>query len=125
MTGTSTITQTLTVANGLFTAALDDRSGKGVIASRLNLTQEHFSRILHELSESGLITVDGRTIRIPSGLAEVEASLATNLLPATPTEQVMPCSSNTRARRCSPISAASPRRRPLPDTSKYLPMVSL
>ncbi|NMQ26622.1 hypothetical protein E4Q23_01900 [Candidatus Accumulibacter phosphatis] len=26
-------------------------TNKGVIASRLNLTQEHFSRILHELSE--------------------------------------------------------------------------
>lgn len=38
---------------------------KGVIASRLNLTQEHFSRILHELSEAGLIVVDGRRIHIP------------------------------------------------------------
>ena len=38
---------------------------KGVIASRLNLTQEHFSRILHELSESGLIVVKGRKINIP------------------------------------------------------------
>ena len=40
-------------------------TSKGVIASRLNLTQEHFSRILHELSDSGLIIVEGRTIRIP------------------------------------------------------------
>ena len=40
-------------------------TSKGVIASRLNLTQEHFSRILHELSESGLIVVQGRTIHIP------------------------------------------------------------
>ena len=40
-------------------------TNKGVIASRLNLTQEHFSRILHELSDSGLIVVEGRTIRIP------------------------------------------------------------
>ena len=40
-------------------------TSKGVVASRLNLTQEHFSRILHELSESGLIVVEGRTIRIP------------------------------------------------------------
>lgn len=39
---------------------------KGVIASRLNLTQEHFSRILHELSDLGLIVVDGRRIRLPS-----------------------------------------------------------
>ncbi len=40
-------------------------TNKGVIASRLNLTQEHFSRILHELSEKGLIAVEGRKIHIP------------------------------------------------------------
>lgn len=40
-------------------------TNKGVIASRLNLTQEHFSRILHELSEKGLISVAGRKITIP------------------------------------------------------------
>lgn len=40
-------------------------TNKGVIASRLNLTQEHFSRILHELSEKGLIVVEGRRIHIP------------------------------------------------------------
>lgn len=39
-------------------------TSKGTIASRLNLTQEHFSRILHELSESRLIEVEGRTIHI-------------------------------------------------------------
>lgn len=39
---------------------------KGVIASRLNLTQEHFSRILHELVDLGLIEMEGRKIRIPS-----------------------------------------------------------
>ena len=39
-------------------------TNKGVIASRLNLTQEHFSRILHELSEKGLIVVEGRNIHI-------------------------------------------------------------
>jgi len=39
---------------------------KGIIASRLNLTQEHFSRILHELSALGLIAVEGKKIRIPS-----------------------------------------------------------
>jgi CRP-like cAMP-binding protein len=38
---------------------------KGVIASRLNLTQEHFSRILHQLMEADLIEVNGREIRIP------------------------------------------------------------
>jgi len=40
-------------------------TSKGTIASRLNLTQEHFSRILHELSEEGLIFVERRNIRIP------------------------------------------------------------
>ena len=39
-------------------------TNKGVIASRLNLTPQHFSRILHELSEAGLVSVDGRTIHI-------------------------------------------------------------
>jgi CRP-like cAMP-binding protein len=38
---------------------------KGIIASRLNLTQEHFSRILHELAAAQLIEVKGRTVRIP------------------------------------------------------------
>jgi CRP-like cAMP-binding protein len=37
---------------------------KGVLASRLNLTQEHFSRILHDLSAVGLIEVQGRRIRV-------------------------------------------------------------
>ena len=41
-------------------------TNKGVIASRLNLTQEHFSRILHELTELGLIVVEGRKIHIPN-----------------------------------------------------------
>ena len=40
-------------------------TNKGIIASRLNLTQEHFSRILHELTEAGLIVVEGRRITIP------------------------------------------------------------
>ena len=39
--------------------------GKSVIASRLNMTPEHFSRILHDLAESGRIEVSGRTVRIP------------------------------------------------------------
>jgi CRP-like cAMP-binding protein len=33
-------------------------------ASRLNVTPEHFSRILHDLSERDLIVVEGREIRI-------------------------------------------------------------
>lgn len=39
--------------------------GKSVLASRLNMTPEHFSRILHELAASGLIDVNGRSIRVP------------------------------------------------------------
>jgi CRP-like cAMP-binding protein len=37
---------------------------KGVIASQLNLTHEHFSRLLHEIEAAGLIQVDGREILI-------------------------------------------------------------
>lgn len=44
---------------------LDLQVSKGVIASRLNLTQEHFSRILHELTDLGLISVAARRIQIP------------------------------------------------------------
>lgn len=40
-------------------------AAKGVIASRLNLTQEHFSRILRELAAKGLIRVSGRSVVIP------------------------------------------------------------
>ena len=37
---------------------------KSLIASRLNLTPEYFSRILHELSNEGLVRVEGREIAI-------------------------------------------------------------
>lgn len=37
---------------------------KSIIASRLNLTQEHFSRILHEIQAAGLVEIRGREIRI-------------------------------------------------------------
>lgn len=40
-------------------------AAKNLIASRLNLTQEHFSRILRDLAADGLIEVDRRVIRIP------------------------------------------------------------
>ncbi|MGL1833024.1 Crp/Fnr family transcriptional regulator [Rhodocyclaceae bacterium SMB388] len=39
-------------------------TNKGTIASRLNLTQEHFSRVLHELIDAGLIEVEGRTVHV-------------------------------------------------------------
>jgi CRP-like cAMP-binding protein len=39
-------------------------TSKGTIASRLSVTPEHFSRILHELAEAGLIRVEGRMVHI-------------------------------------------------------------
>lgn len=69
---------------GYLLAALDDdaspgrpgdvllAASKSVLASRLNITREHFSRILHELSLAGLIRVSGRNIHIldSAGLRE-------------------------------------------------------
>ncbi|MHB9117247.1 MAG: Crp/Fnr family transcriptional regulator [Burkholderiales bacterium] len=48
--------------NGPATVSLP--AGKAVIASRLNLTPETFSRILHNLSSEGLISVDGRNVTV-------------------------------------------------------------
>ena len=39
-------------------------TSKAVVASRLNLTPEHFSRILHELAGAGLVSVEGREVVI-------------------------------------------------------------
>jgi CRP-like cAMP-binding protein len=39
-------------------------AGKSVVASRLNMTPEHFSRVLHDLAHAGLIEVEGKTVRI-------------------------------------------------------------
>jgi CRP-like cAMP-binding protein len=39
-------------------------AAKAVVASRLNLTPEHFSRILHDLAAAGMIAVEGRDVRI-------------------------------------------------------------
>ena len=47
------------------TADVNLTPGKSVLASRLNMTPEHFSRILHELAAEGLIEVNGRSIRVP------------------------------------------------------------
>jgi CRP-like cAMP-binding protein len=41
-------------------------ASKAVVASRLNVTPEHFSRILHDLAEQELIAVNGREITILS-----------------------------------------------------------
>ena len=58
------------------------------------------------------------TTTMPSGLASPEASFATNLVGATPTEQVMPCSSWMVSRMSWPIRAGLPSRRTDPDTSR-------
>lgn len=39
-------------------------ASKATIASRLNLTPEHFSRVMHDLAAAGLIEIDGREIRV-------------------------------------------------------------
>ena len=65
------------------------------------------------------VTVSSRgTTSSPSGLARPEASLATNFVAATPTEQVIRCSSATRSRSSRAISAGGPSRRTAPATSR-------
>jgi CRP-like cAMP-binding protein len=51
-------------AAGAAEVEVDLTPGKSVIASRLNMTPEHFSRILHDLAAQGLIEVEGRLVRI-------------------------------------------------------------
>lgn len=50
---------------GETSVALTLPAAKGEIASQLNLTPEHFSRILHDLAEAGLLQVQGRRITVP------------------------------------------------------------
>ena len=50
-------------------------AAKAEIASLLNLTPEHFSRVLAELQQDGLLQVDGRSITVPD---------PDRLAPATP-----------------------------------------
>jgi CRP-like cAMP-binding protein len=49
---------------------------KATIASRLSLTPEYFSRVLHELEAEGLVSIDKRDIRIldPKRLASYQAA---------------------------------------------------
>ncbi|MBT9596557.1 MAG: Crp/Fnr family transcriptional regulator [Vitreoscilla sp.] len=49
-------------ANGGVTVSLP--VSKATIASRLSLTPEYFSRVLHELESAGLIEIDKRDVRI-------------------------------------------------------------
>jgi CRP-like cAMP-binding protein len=64
-----------------YLARLQDEAGAGritlpaqksLVASRLNLTPEYFSRILHELEDDGIIRIEGRDIEIldPRRLAQ-------------------------------------------------------
>lgn len=46
-------------------AVIDLDVAKGLIASQLNLTQEHFSRVLRELHQLGTIVLKGRRVVIP------------------------------------------------------------
>jgi CRP/FNR family transcriptional regulator, dissimilatory nitrate respiration regulator len=58
-------------------------ASKATISSRLSLTPEYFSRVLHELEAQGLIEIDGRDIRIldarrlADDVAQVQASAFT------------------------------------------------
>jgi CRP-like cAMP-binding protein len=46
------------------TATICLPASKATIASRLSLTPEYFSRVLHELESAQLITIDRREIQI-------------------------------------------------------------
>jgi CRP/FNR family transcriptional regulator, dissimilatory nitrate respiration regulator len=39
-------------------------ANKGTVASRLNITPEYFSRILHELADAGLVRIEGRSVEV-------------------------------------------------------------
>lgn len=62
----------IAAANGGRQRPLTLPAKKSIIASRLSLTPEYFSRMLHDLIEAGAITVNGRQITIldPARLRE-------------------------------------------------------
>lgn len=72
-------------------------TSKQITASRLNLTPETFSRILHDLAEAGLIAIDGRRIVI-NDIAQLRVAIAEH--PGTP----RPCASRT-AKRTRPTAS--------------------
>jgi CRP-like cAMP-binding protein len=61
-----------TAANGRRQRPITLPAKKSIIASRLSLTPEYFSRMLHDLIEAGAITVNGRQITVldPARLRE-------------------------------------------------------
>jgi CRP/FNR family transcriptional regulator, dissimilatory nitrate respiration regulator len=63
----------IAAANGARQGPVALPAKKSIIASRLSLTPEYFSRMLHELIEAGVIAVDGRQITVldPARLREV------------------------------------------------------
>jgi CRP-like cAMP-binding protein len=58
-------------------------AAKGEIASQLNLTPEHFSRILHDLAGAGLLQVAGRRITVPDR-QRLEAAAGKPAIPHKP-----------------------------------------
>ena len=58
------LTSQLTPLEGRSDPSITLPAKKGIIASYLNITHEHFSRILRELTVQGMIEVHGRVVRI-------------------------------------------------------------
>lgn len=59
-------------------------AAKAEVASQLNLSPEHFSRILHDLVEAGLLQVQGRHIVVPDTHRLQQATMPpAAVLPAT------------------------------------------
>lgn len=58
-------------------------ASKATISSRLSLTPEYFSRVLHELEAEGLIEIDGRNIRILDAVRMTGQEASASLRPMT------------------------------------------